>query len=176
LSKQYQIQWSKCKKPFTSHIDKKVFLTFLLTSLFLYIFTIWKCIVYYRLCRHGIYFDKILVSEYKLFKRANKANLCIAWSSSLFLRGRWRFRKCEAGEDSTIFVIRNNYLQLFGLGDSPFFWGHRFWESSLVYAIIYANIIWLNFYFMCVHLNLIFTWLEYEINAWNHWFFSKAFE
>ena len=25
-----------------------------------------------------IYFDKILVSEYKLFKRSNKANLCIA--------------------------------------------------------------------------------------------------
>jgi hypothetical protein len=33
----------------------------------LYIFTIWKCIVYYRLCRDGIYFDKILLSEYKLF-------------------------------------------------------------------------------------------------------------
>jgi hypothetical protein len=25
----------------------------------------------YRLCRDGIYFDKILVSEYKLFKRSN---------------------------------------------------------------------------------------------------------
>ena len=25
-------------------------------------------------CRDGIYFDKILVSEYKLFKRSNKAN------------------------------------------------------------------------------------------------------
>jgi Fe-S-cluster formation regulator IscX/YfhJ len=36
-------------------------------SLSLYIFTIWKCIVYHRLCRDGIYFDKILVSEYKLF-------------------------------------------------------------------------------------------------------------
>ena len=36
-------------------------------SLSLYIFTIWKSIVYYRLCRAGIYFDKILVSEYKLF-------------------------------------------------------------------------------------------------------------
>ena len=29
-------------------------------------------------CRDGIYFDKILVSEYKLFKRSNKANLLIA--------------------------------------------------------------------------------------------------
>jgi hypothetical protein len=57
---------------------KKIFLTFLLTSLSLYIFTIWKCIVYHRLCRNGIYFDKILVSEYKLFKRSNKANLFIA--------------------------------------------------------------------------------------------------
>jgi hypothetical protein len=37
-----------------------------------------------------------------------------------------RYRKCEAGEDYTIFVIRNNYLQLFGLGDSPFLGGHRF--------------------------------------------------
>jgi hypothetical protein len=53
------------------------FLTFLLTSLSLYIFTIWKCIVYHRLCRDGIYFDKILVSEYKLFKRSNKANLSV---------------------------------------------------------------------------------------------------
>jgi hypothetical protein len=41
----------------------------LLTSLSLYIFTIWKCIVYHRLCREGIYFDKILVSEYKLYKK-----------------------------------------------------------------------------------------------------------
>ena len=37
-----------------------------------------KTIVYYRLCRDGIYFDKISVSEYKLFKRSNKANLFIA--------------------------------------------------------------------------------------------------
>ena len=66
------------KNTFTSHIDKKIFLTFLLTSLSLYIFTIWKCIVYYRLCREGIYFDKILVSEYKLFKRSNKTDLLIA--------------------------------------------------------------------------------------------------
>jgi hypothetical protein len=35
-------------------------------------------IVYNLFCRDGIYFDKILVSEYKLFKRSNKANLCIA--------------------------------------------------------------------------------------------------
>jgi hypothetical protein len=40
----------------------------------LYIFTIWKCIAYNYFCRDGIYFDKILVSEYKLFKRSNKAN------------------------------------------------------------------------------------------------------
>ena len=58
------------KNNFRSHIDKKIFLTFLLTSLSLYIFTIWKCIVYHRLCR-----DKIMVSEYKLFKRSNKTNL-----------------------------------------------------------------------------------------------------
>ena len=60
---------------FTSHIDTKIFLTFFLTSLSLYIFTIWKCIAYNRFYRDGIYFDKILVSEYKLFKSSNKANL-----------------------------------------------------------------------------------------------------
>jgi hypothetical protein len=43
----------------------------------LYIFTIWKCIAYIFFCRDGIYFDKILVSEYKLFKRSNKANMFI---------------------------------------------------------------------------------------------------
>ena len=53
---------------FTSHIDKNISLTFFLTSVSLYIFTIWKCIAYNRFCRDGIYFDKILVSEYKLFK------------------------------------------------------------------------------------------------------------
>jgi hypothetical protein len=37
-----------------------------------------KCIAYNFFCRDGIYFDKILVSEYKLFKRSNKANLFIA--------------------------------------------------------------------------------------------------
>jgi hypothetical protein len=63
---------------FTSHIDEKISLTFVLTSLSLYIFTIWQCIAYNRFCRNGIYFDKILVSEYKLFKRSNKANLFIA--------------------------------------------------------------------------------------------------
>jgi hypothetical protein len=46
-------------------------------------FTIWKSIVYNLFCRDGIYFDKILVSEYKLFKRSNKANLFIALG--------WRF-------------------------------------------------------------------------------------
>jgi hypothetical protein len=46
----------------------------ILTSLSLYIFTIWKCIAYNFFCRDGIYFDKILVSKYKLFKRSNKAN------------------------------------------------------------------------------------------------------
>jgi hypothetical protein len=38
------------------------------SSLSLYIFTKWKWIVYNRFCRDGIYFDKILVSGYKLFK------------------------------------------------------------------------------------------------------------
>jgi hypothetical protein len=54
---------------------KKIVFTFLLTSLSVYI---WKCIVYHRPYRDGLYFDKILVSEYKLFKRSNKANIFIA--------------------------------------------------------------------------------------------------
>jgi hypothetical protein len=66
------------KRHLPSHIDNKICLTFLLTFLSLYIFTVWKCNVYYRLCSDRIYFDKILVSEYKLFKRSNKANLLIA--------------------------------------------------------------------------------------------------
>ena len=71
---------------------KKIFLTFLLTSLSLYIFTIWKCIVYHRLCRDGIYFAKISLSEYKLFKRSNKVkikNIIQLWSKrSLTLFGK----------------------------------------------------------------------------------------
>jgi hypothetical protein len=55
-----------------SLIDKKIFLTFLLISLSLYIFTIWKCIVYHRLCRDGIYFDKTLVSEYRKSTKMSK--------------------------------------------------------------------------------------------------------
>ena len=46
-------------------------MTFLLTP---YLYT---SIVYNLFCRDGIYFDKILVSEYKLFKRSNKANLFV---------------------------------------------------------------------------------------------------
>jgi hypothetical protein len=66
LSNQRQSQWRKCQKHFyVTHWQKK-FLTFW-TSLSLYIFTIWKCIVHNFFCRDGIYFDKILVSEYKLY-------------------------------------------------------------------------------------------------------------
>jgi hypothetical protein len=72
------------KSTFRSHIDKQIFLTFFLTSLSLCIFTIWKCIAYNRFCRDGIYFDKILVSEYKLSKRSNKVNLFIALPKSAF--------------------------------------------------------------------------------------------
>ena len=63
---------------FTSHIDKKDIFDIFVDTLPLYIFTMSKSIAYNLFCRDGIYFDKILVSEYKLFKRSNKANLCIA--------------------------------------------------------------------------------------------------
>ena len=78
FSKQHQTQWSKCQKHFyVTHWKKYIFDIFV-DTLSLYIFTIWKSIVYNLFCRDGIYFDKILVSEYKLFKRSNKANLLIA--------------------------------------------------------------------------------------------------
>ena len=67
------------KNMFTSHIDKKnIFVIFVFDHLSLYMSTIYKSIVYNLFRRDGIYFDKILVSEYKLFKRSNKANLFIA--------------------------------------------------------------------------------------------------
>jgi hypothetical protein len=78
LSNQRQTQWSKFKNTFTSHIDKQNIFDIFVETLSLYIFTIWKSIVYNLFCRDGIDFDKILVSEYKLFKRSNKANLFIA--------------------------------------------------------------------------------------------------
>jgi hypothetical protein len=53
-----------------THWWKQYFLHFC-WNLSLCIFTIWKSIVYNLFCRDGIYFDKILVSEYKLFKRSD---------------------------------------------------------------------------------------------------------
>jgi hypothetical protein len=85
LHQQPRVPWSilttkvNVKNIFTSHIDKKY---------------PWHCcwlpyLYTFSLCEHPsftivsaergrIYFDKILVSEYKLFKRSNKANLFIA--------------------------------------------------------------------------------------------------
>ena len=78
LSKQRQTQWSECQRHFyVTHWWKKNFDIFV-DTLSLYIFTILKSIVYNLFCRDEMYFDKILVSEYKLFKRSNKANLFIA--------------------------------------------------------------------------------------------------
>ena len=47
----------------------------ILVFIHFFLFTSWKSIVYYRLCLDRIFVDKILVSEYKLFKRSNMANL-----------------------------------------------------------------------------------------------------
>jgi hypothetical protein len=55
-------------------------LTTVINSVLKFMINVWKCIVYHRLCKDGIYFDKILVSEYKPFKRSNKANLFIIFS------------------------------------------------------------------------------------------------
>jgi hypothetical protein len=62
------ISWnviSKCQKHFyVTHWQKHIFDIFV-DTLSLYIFTIWKSLVYNLFCRDGIYFDKILVSEYR---------------------------------------------------------------------------------------------------------------
>ena len=57
------------KDTFTSHIDNKKIFYIFVDTLSLYIFTMLKSIVYNLFCRDGIYFDKILVSEYKLYKK-----------------------------------------------------------------------------------------------------------
>jgi hypothetical protein len=83
------------KNIFTSHIDKNIIDIF--NFFILYIFTIWKCIAYNRFCRDGIYFDKILVSEYKLFKRSNKANLSSNYSDFLKRHLHLRNRLLDQG-------------------------------------------------------------------------------
>ena len=58
-----------------SHIDKKIFLTFLLTP-YLYTFSLYEnpsFIIVSAETEYGIYLDKILVSENKLFKRSNNS-------------------------------------------------------------------------------------------------------
>jgi hypothetical protein len=60
LSKQYHIRWRKCQKYLYVTHWQKIYPWHFLTSLSLYIFTIWKCIAYDFFCRDGIYFDKIL--------------------------------------------------------------------------------------------------------------------
>jgi hypothetical protein len=74
-------------KIFLRHtLIKKISLTLFLTSLSLYIFTIWKCITYNRFYRDGIYFDKILSGQLSTkiydkrddfnFKIINFPNIC----------------------------------------------------------------------------------------------------
>jgi hypothetical protein len=54
---------------------------FVFDQLSLYIFTIWKSLVYNLFCRDGIYFDKILVSEYKLFSAIYQLLLHMVFTS-----------------------------------------------------------------------------------------------
>jgi hypothetical protein len=117
------------------HIDRKIFLTMLLTTLSLYIFTIWKSIVYNLFCRDGIYFDKILVSKYKLFKRSNKANLFSirSWNSISCKRSVFDIYFTEFGTAlTTIFQICAAiyqllmhmvwYMAILNLNTSIFYW------------------------------------------------------
>jgi hypothetical protein len=124
---------SRVKNIFTSHIDKKISLTFFLTSLSLYIFTIWKCIAYNRFCRDWIYFDKILISEYKLFKRSNKANLFIALVQYPYTMPRKHDRHLQI--NSTIPIIPFN-VGLFFLYNIPASPAYGVYISQLIrYAI-----------------------------------------
>jgi hypothetical protein len=50
----------------------------------------------------------------------------------------WKKKEREAGEDYTIFVIRNNYLQLFGLGDSPFLGDTDFENQALFMQTLFG--------------------------------------
>ena len=77
LSKQYHIRWRKCQKHFyVTHWQKN---SWHLRLLYLYTFSLYEnaSLIIFS-AEDGIYFDKILVSEYKHFKRSNKANLLIA--------------------------------------------------------------------------------------------------
>jgi hypothetical protein len=82
-------------------IDKNNIFYIFVETLSLFILTIWKSIAYNLFCRDGIYFDKILVSEYKLFKRSNKANLLIA----MVMKGGRGFVALKS--DSTHHFFRN---------------------------------------------------------------------
>ena len=55
------------------------------------IYTLLKAIVYYRLFGDRIFFDKVFVSEYKLFKRSNNVNLFIIKGLIIQLpNGKWQ--------------------------------------------------------------------------------------
>jgi hypothetical protein len=80
LYQQPWVTWSilttkvNVKNTFTSHNDKKYFWHICWLP-YLYTFSLYENPSFIIVSADGIYFDKILVSEYKLFKRSNKANL-----------------------------------------------------------------------------------------------------
>jgi hypothetical protein len=63
-------------KTLLRHTLTKNIFDIVVDSLILYTFSLDEIPSFTIVCR--IYFDNILVSEYKLFKRSNKANLFIA--------------------------------------------------------------------------------------------------
>jgi hypothetical protein len=92
------------------NIDKRNIFVIFVETLSLYIFAIWKSIVYNLFCRDGIYFDKILVSEYNLFKRTNKANLLIAFTSlSLVLLWKLFYLFCSSIVINTVIVTAGDF-------------------------------------------------------------------
>jgi hypothetical protein len=111
-------------KTLLHHTLIKNILTFVLTSLPLYIFTICKSIVYYRLYRDGIYFDKILVSEYKLFKRSNKANLFIALVQYHISSENIILFRCSCIVQCSRF--RNHRTRFFLFSTKPSVFSHQF--------------------------------------------------
>jgi hypothetical protein len=83
------------KDTFTSHIDRKIFLTFLLTP-YLYIFSLYENPSFIIFSAETEYISTGSWYRNINFLRDRIRRIFLwPWSSSLFLRWRWRLRKSE---------------------------------------------------------------------------------
>jgi hypothetical protein len=115
------------------------------------IFTLWKSIVYYRLCRDRIFFDKILVSEYKLLKWSNKAkrddfnfkiinfpnmrsNISASPAYGVYISQLIRYARASSNYSSPLSLQRRNiFRQDLGIEYKPF---KRSNKANLVIALV----------------------------------------